>query len=487
MMMKSFLKKVLITMFIFFTMTFNLKGVSNSENDNIIPVVMSGTIADLQKSLHDIARDVTPSVVFIGTEKTITQNFKDPFDFFFNTPNKTPQGNEKKFKQSGLGSGVIYQKKGKVYYIVTNNHVIEKADIIKVSVDQKKFYEATIMGADPETDVAIIKIETTDNLKVANFGNSDTIKVADFVSAIGNPFGLSGTMTFGIVSAVGRNDLINDKLSLTEFIQTDAAINPGNSGGPLININGEVIGINTLIYSQSGGSVGIGFAIPINVVINVATEIIDKGKKSIDHGYLGVSYMEIDEESAKTLSLSSPNGMLVREVFKGSPAEKSDIKVGDIILEVSGKKLIKTSDLSRIVGNTTPGTKINFKIQRDGKIISKDVIIGNRKELTGVSTGDDPSNKKSSLNDYGIEVADISKQLRNNYRIGDNVTGIVITAIDKNGLAARSGILEGDVIFKLNSKKVNNVGELTKELDANKDKTNYFFIIRDGKEQIILM
>ncbi len=486
-MTKKFFKFVIALFLI--SVTLSLNGAGRGE-DGIIPAAMTGTIADLQKSLHDIAKEVTPSVVFIGTEKTITQNYMDPFEFFFNPPSRNNQnnqkGNERKFKQSGLGSGVIYQKKGKVYYIVTNNHVIEGADAIKVSIDQKKFYEATIMGSDPETDVAIIKIETPDNLKVASFGNSDKVGVADFVSAIGNPFGLSGTMTFGIVSAIGRSDLMNDKLSLTDFIQTDAAINPGNSGGPLINIDGEVIGINTLIYSQTGGSVGIGFAIPINVVKSVATEIIEKGKKSIDHGFLGITYMGIDEESAKTLSLGSANGMLVREVFKGSPAEKADIKVGDVILEANGKKLDKMSDLSRIVGTASPGAKINFKIQRDGKTISKDVVIGNRNEMTGKSS-DDSSGKKSSLDDYGIDVSDMNKQLKNNYKIGDNVTGVVVTTVLRGGLASRAGLTEGDVIFKVNTKKINNVNDLTKELESNKDRTNYFFIIRDNKEQIILM
>jgi serine protease Do len=471
-----------------------------SENKSLPDTGKSSTITsnsdtgllDLQGKLHAIAKNEAPSIVFIGTEKTVTQQNSDPFEFFFGSPfnqnprNQKPNQQQRQFKQSALGSGVVYRKSGNAYFIITNNHVIDGADKIKVTVGGNKSYDAKLVGTDSDVDIAVIKIETGDNLKVAKFGDSNNAGVGDIVIAIGNPFGLSGTMTMGIISALGRDEIgAGAKPSLTDFIQTDASINPGNSGGSLMNIDGEVIGINTMIYSQTGENVGIGFAIPINIVKKVAEEFVDKGKSTIEHGYLGVGFEELTEEKAKTLDLkNSSYGMIVGSVFDGSPAEKAGIKAGDLLLEVNGKQLKKSSDLTMTVGNSSPGAKLTFKVLRDNQTLNITVTLGNRTELAKQTN--QPSNS-TTLNDYGIQVAELNSNLKNQYKIPANATGVIITGVAQGSPAFSAGITEGDVIFKVNSKKITNVGDLTRILDDNKNSQNYFFILRQGKEIMVRM
>jgi len=419
--MKRYLLVLLLVIGIFSCKETITTNSSKKENEtNVKPVFISDnflSINELQSKLHGIAENETPSVVFIGTEKIIKQKYMDPFDFFFKSPwdwDNEPQYKEKEFKQSGLGSGVIYYKRGKEYFIITNNHVVEGVDKIQVTVDQKKFYSAKLVGTDPKVDIAVIKIETGDNLQVAKFGDSDKLRVGDFVIAIGNPFGLYGTMTFGIISALGRTDIASDRLNLTNFIQTDAAINPGNSGGPLINLEGEVIGINTMIYSQSGGNIGIGFAVPVNIAKSTADQLIDKGK--VEHGYLGVYFQELTEESIKTLDLKVEYGMLVNSVFENSPAEKAGIKAGDIIIELNGKPLKKSSDLTLPIGNSKPGTTVNLTIIRDGKKMSIDVILGVRDEEK-IAKEKKTESEGKVFEKYRMELAELDNNLRDKYRI----------------------------------------------------------------------
>lgn len=447
------------------------------------------SINELQTKLHTIAKNETPSVVFIGTEKIIRQEYIDPFDFFFKSPwdwddNRT-KPKEKEFKQSGLGSGVIYSKKGKEYFIITNNHVVGEVDKIQVTIDQKKFYPAKIVGTDPKVDIAVIKIETSDNLQIAKFGNSDTLNVGDFVIAIGNPFGLYGTMTFGIISALGRTDIASDKINLTNFIQTDAAINPGNSGGPLINLDGEVIGINTMIYSQTGGNIGIGFAIPINMAKYTADQLIDKGK--VEHGYLGIYFHELTEEDIKKLGLNIEYGIFVNSVFENSPAEKAGIKAGDIILELNNKPLRRGSDLSMPIGNSKPGTKVNLTILRNNKKISIDVVLGVRDEEKIAKEKSEPLKESQILKGYGLEVAELNSNLRDKYKIPSNLDGVLVTMVYPNSIAFQVKIKEGDLITKINYKDIKSLNDIEKILKDNMTSQNYFFIFRNGKEFIVVM
>ena len=447
-------------------------------------------LKELQGQLHTIADNNTSSVVSISTEKIISQPAFDPFDFFFKSPwgfddedqRKQPAPQKKKeYKQGGLGSGVVYQKKDNVYYIITNNHVIEGVDKIKVIVNQDKNYDAKVLGADPEIDIAVVEIKTKDNLSVAKYGNSDILKVGDFVIAIGNPFGLQGTMTFGIISALGRGDITGGgKGSLTSFIQTDAAINPGNSGGPLLNLESEVIGINTLIYSQSGGNVGIGFAIPINVAKKAIDQIITKGK--VEHGWLGVYFEPLTEETIKTLNLKNiDKGVYVTQVIEGSPADKAGIKTGDVLIELNGKKLVKSNDLMQAIGNSSPGTKVTFKFSRDGKISEKEVTLGDRTELKSAAVKD-----AELLENYGMSLSDLDNELKKQYKIPSDFNGAVVSKVVQRGLANQAGIQEGDLIYKINNRLIKSVKEVKDSLQ-NDNPSNYFFIYRKGKEIIIKM
>ncbi len=460
-------------------------GVPNVTPLKTTPVFTNSSftnISALQGQLHSIAESGSSSIVFIGTEKTVKQNMYNPFEFFFNDPgNQKPQ--QREFKQEGLGSGVIYHRVNNKYYIITNNHVVENADKITVTVDQSKIYEAKLLGGDPEVDIAVLEITTNDDLVIAALGNSDNLKVGDFVVAIGNPFGLSGTMTFGIISALGRSDIMSDRLSLTNFIQTDASINPGNSGGGLIDMNGTVIGINTLIYSRSGGNIGIGFAIPINVAKRIADQLVKTGK--IEHGYLGVQFEELNQSSIETLGLKNVQfGMMVKKLLENGPAEKGGIKVGDILIELDGKELKKSNDLVLTVANYTPGTIVSIKLLRAGKIETVKIKLGNRIEMTG--TGSTPD-KGDFFENYGFELADLNDSFKNEKKIPANISGVVVTKVVKGSLSDSAGIRQNDIIIKINNQNIKDIVSLKKILDQRKGARNYFFIYRENTEMIVMM
>src|SRR3989339_42544 len=323
----------------------------------------------------EVAKFVKSSVVSVTSQKILKRQaypnmYGNPFDFFFGTPfdqqnpGRRPQQQapEQEFKQQGLGSGVIVSKDG---YILTNNHVVEGADEITISLPGNKDIEADIIGTDTLADVAVLKLkESVKDLPVAALGNSDSVEVGEWVLAIGNPFSkqLSQTVTAGIVSAKGRNAGIN---RYENFIQTDASINPGNSGGALVNLKGEVIGINTAIMSRSGGNVGIGFAIPINMARKVMEDLIYVGK--VSRGWLGVVMQPIEKDLGEALGLKSNNGVLVKEVLKDSPAEKGGIKTGDVITEVEDIRIDGMDELKNLIGNMAPNTEVAIKLIRDKK------------------------------------------------------------------------------------------------------------------------
>jgi len=274
----------------------------------------------------------------------------------------------RKFQQRGQGSGFIISKDG---YILINNHVVGDADLIKVKLSDGREFKAKVIGTDPQSDVAVIKIDAT-NLPVLRLGDSDKLEVGEWVIAIGNPFGLSQTVTVGVVSAKGRSRIgIND---YEDFIQTDAAINPGNSGGPLVNIHGEAVGMNTAIFSRSGGYMGIGFAIPINMAKAIKDQLLKKGK--VTRGWLGVVIQDIDEELAKSFGLEKTEGVLIAEVSEGSPAEKAGLKQGDIILRLNGKKVDDLGELRNKIALTAPGTKVKLEVLRENKRRTIQVTIG---------------------------------------------------------------------------------------------------------------
>jgi len=358
-----------------------------------------------------IVKRVMPTVVSIHSEKLVDvnrfQNF-NPFEELFGNPNRNPS---QKQKQQGLGSGVLIDSKG---YIITNHHVAGEADELKVTLSDDREYEAELIGTDKLSDIAVIKIKNPPkNLPVAKMGNSNNLEIGETVLAIGNPFGYSNTVTSGILSARGRTVGIN---SYENYLQTDASINPGNSGGALINLAGEVIGINTAIASRTGGSHGIGFAIPINMARTLMTDLLDDG--SVTRGFLGVYLQAIDQNIAEALDLKSTHGALVSGVIKNSPAEKAGIKEMDIILQVDGQNIKDVNKLRNIVAMLNPTKTVTFVISRNGKTKSLDVKIGLREEESLAST----NSPEKSLN-HGMKLTNIDAGMAQQYNL-DNPFGV---------------------------------------------------------------
>ncbi len=353
-MMKLSFKKLFVY-FIFFYLIFNIEGGAKSSPE----------------SFADLAEKLTPSVVNISTTQTVKTQ-QNPFPFQF-PPGSPFEDMFKDFqrpterKAASLGSGFIIKKNGTV---VTNNHVIANAEDIIVRVNNKE-YEAKVIGADPYSDIAVIKIESSKNFSTVEFGNSDKARVGDWVIAIGNPFGLGGTVTSGIISARNRD------INLTrydDFIQTDAPINRGNSGGPLFNMDGDVVGINTAIYSPSGGSSGIGFAIPSNYASTIIEQLIKYGETK--RGWLGVRIQQVTKEIATVAGLDEPKGAFIGGVSEGSPAEKGGMKSGDIVLEFDGQKIKTMRNLPKVVANTKPNKKVTVKVWREKKLITLRLTLG---------------------------------------------------------------------------------------------------------------
>ena len=399
------------------------------------------------RAMAEVTSSVKPAIVNISTTRTVKiAGGKDPFldDPFFkrffgdNFHQKKPP---KEQKSMGLGSGVIVSSDG---YIITNYHVVKEADEIKVLMSDKKEYVGKVIGSDPKTEISIVKIEAT-GLPTVSWGNSDLLQVGDIVLAVGNPYGLNQTVTMGIVSALGRANVgIAD---YEDFTQTDAAINPGNSGGALVNVKGELVGINTAIYSTTGGYQGIGFAIPSNMVKTVMDSLINKGK--VVRGWLGVSIQEITPELAKQFNLKDEVGALVGDVVENSPAEKAGLKRGDVILEYDGKKIGEPSSLRNMVANTSPGEEHQMKVLRDNKTLTVQLTIG---EL--------PADAQEEIvaGDYenvmkGITVQDITQEIAKKLKIPERIKGVIISDVAEDSFSA--GILaQGDVIQEINRKKV---------------------------------
>ncbi len=440
--------------------------------------VHAQTLMDLQNQLHKIAEQEAKSVVYISTEQTIKQRVQtfDPFEYFFN--NRRPQEREPKereFKRSGLGSGFIYSKKGNEYFIITNDHVVNGADKVTITLNGgKKEYPATIVGGDSDVDIAVIKVKTKDKLSIAKIGHSDTLRIADLVLAIGNPFGLSHSVTFGIVSALGRGNLDNNKPGFTDFIQTDAAINPGNSGGPLLNLAGEVIGINAMIYSQTGGSVGIGFAIPMDIAKGIADQLISTGK--IEHGWIGVGFQDLDKDALSKLGIKNRNsGMLILSVEKNGPADKGGIKVGDVLIKINNKDLNHSNDLTVVVGNSRPGNNIELTLIRNDKNLTKTVTIGKRSTKDSVATSNEKRSNDEISPKFGLTVAKATQ-------------GVVVKMVERTSIASRVGIRVDDVIYKINSSKVVGVKDFNRLLeDIEPGNGTYFFVLRNGESMIVVM
>lgn len=421
------------------------------------------------ESFSQLAEKLKPAVVNISTTMVVKgrPSFRgqqspfgqqDPFREFW----EKFFGGEmpREFETRSLGSGVIINKEG---YIVTNNHVVENAKEIIVTLHNEKDYRAEVIGRDKKTDLALIKIEAEDDLPVAPLGDSDKLRVGEWVMAIGNPFGLAETVTVGIVSAKGR---VIGAGPYDDFIQTDASINPGNSGGPLFNFWGEVVGVNTAIIATGQG---IGFAIPINIAKEVLPQLKEKGR--VIRGWFGVAIQRVTSELAKSFGLEERKGALVSQVFEGTPAEKAGIKRGDIILEFDEKEIENFGDLPRIVASTPVGKAVTVKIFRDGEIISLQATVGEMEEKAEIAKA--PSPRKS----LGLTVQDITPEIARALGLEERL-GVVVTRVEPGSPAAKAGIRRGDVILEVNRKPIEGMEDFAQTVEAAADQESILFLIR---------
>lgn len=456
---------------------------SGAGGDTVIP---AGRYGAFQSIFTEVARKVVPSVVSITSERTVTgpggmDSFGgDPFEFFFGIPRGDGRGGPQRRKESGLGSGFISSADGT---ILTNNHVVEGAQKLTVKLDDEREFEADVVGTDKATDLAVIRIKgKPGNLVPLEFGNSDQLLIGEWVVAVGAPFGLNETVTAGIISAKGRQN--TGITTYGNFLQTDAAINPGNSGGPLVNLDGKVIGINTAIFSQSGGYQGIGFAIPVNLARNVMESLVKYGK--VTRGWLGVSIQPLTGDMASTLGLSSRQGALIGDVVEGGPAEKAGLHRGDVVLALDGRPLADANDLMNQVALLRPGATAELTVWRDGRKITVKAKVARREEESiasmqpGGDTQQDPEG--SALTSLGLEVGEITEAARAHYRIGPKVTrGAVVMTVDPAGAAAEEGIREGDVLVEANRKPVNSPKDLRAILSRTpKGKSILLLVHRQG-------
>ena len=427
-------------------------------------------------NFSELAEKVRPGVVNIQVVKKVKnidfgfRNFgspygdKNPFGDFFGP---FSEGNPPRdFEQRGVGSGFVMNQEG---YILTNNHVVEDADQIKVKFANGKEYNGKIVGRDAKTDLALLKIEGATDLHFLKLGNSDDLKVGSWVVAIGSPFGLEQTVTAGIVSAKGR---VIGSGPYDNFIQTDASINPGNSGGPLINMKGEVVGINTAIIASGQG---IGFAIPINMAKEIAPQLQEKGH--VTRGWLGVGIQEVTPELAKSFGIKEKKGALVAQVFSSSPAEKAGIERGDVILEFDGKEVADSKDLPRIVSSTPVGKSVTIKLSRNGKVLDRPVKVGEMEEKAEVAKA--PSSNKS----LGITVQNLTPDIAKGLGLKKE-TGVVVTRVEPGSPAADAGIQTGDVIREVNRKPVKDVDDFVQKVEKTKDQDNVLLLLQRGQNSL---
>ena len=444
--------------------------------DSVVPVAVTDDPVRTLPNFTDLAKRVGPSVVNVSTTQVRrrTQGAPSPFgpgdprtdllERFFGGP--TPRGPQ---RQNGVGSGFIIDPNGT---ILTNYHVVGEAEKISVTLSDGKSFDAKVIGKDQKTDIAVIKIDAGRELPAVTIGDSDRLEVGEWVIAIGNPFGLDHTITSGIVSAKGRQIGAGP---YDNFIQTDASINPGNSGGPLLNLRGEVVGINTAIFSQTGGNIGIGFAIPTNSVKDLLPQLKDKGR--VVRGYLGTTVQKITPELADTLGLKQTSGALVADVVKGGPAEKAGIKPGDVITEFDRKEIKDSSDLPGVVARVSPGTSVPVKLHRECKQLSLPITVGELKDNEVAAAP-----QESGL---GLTVQPLTPELAQSLGL-DRAEGIVVSSVAPGSVADEAGLRTGDVITQINRRPVKNMADYNREVGASEKGKSVLFLVRRGQSSVFL-
>lgn len=408
------------------------------------------SLRDLNNAFVEIAERTNPTVVTITTVQTVRMRQQNPFSFFFDDPRFRQ---EREYQREGLGSGVIVSADG---YIITNNHVIDGADEVLVILYNGDEVEAEIVGTDPASDIAVLRVNS-ENLSAISLGNSDNIRVGEIVLAIGSPINrqFANTVSKGIVSARGRTALGLNQFE--SYIQTDAAINPGNSGGPLVNLDGELIGINTAIASRSGGNQGIGFAIPVNMVRNVMEALITDGR--VTRGYLGINHGgDVDDTMSRALGLERTRGFVIGEVVPDGPADNAGLQAGDVVLSLNGNSITSWTDFRMEIGNSSPGTKINLGIFRDGERMTIEVELGefDSGSIAESMTSDDLDELKEKL---GFEVDELTDSIRRQLNLSSSVQGALVSAISQTSRAYRQGLQRGDVISQVAGQPVTSPDE----------------------------
>ena len=417
----------------------------------------------------DLIEQVSPAVVHVAISGTVNHSSRvpqfnfppgSPFEDFFEQFREHQQEPKKNKKRPlGIGSGFIISADG---YLVTNHHVIKDADEITVTLSDGQEFEAELKGSDRKTDLALLKIKTKKDLPFVSWGNDGDSRVGDWVLAIGNPFGLGGTATTGIISARGR-DIQSGPYD--DYIQVDAAINRGNSGGPLFNLNGEVIGINTAIYSPNGGSVGIGFSIPSSMAQKVIQQLRDTGQ--VERGWIGVQIQELNDELAEGFNRKNDHGALVSSVVPDTPAAKGGILAGDIILSYDGQKIKEMRDLPKLVAQTKVGKKVDVAVWRDGKMKTLTLKIERFPEDEAIATtGPSPSKLD---NEFGAELKVLNESLRKRYGLDDATMGVVVVDVHPGGLAAENGVRPGDILIRIGSKSISKATDVTTAIKKAKE------------------
>lgn len=470
--------------------TFAIAGVisftSHRQPQSFIPAVSASNgvneMAAFTTSFAPIVKKTQPAVVSIASTKVVKVNsgdeglppiFDDPqFRQFFG---QRGQGRPQQQREQGLGSGVIVSPDG---YILTNNHVIEGASDIKVYLSDKRELKGSIVGTDPKTDIAIVKVEGK-NLPTLPFADSAQVQVGDIALAIGNPFGIGQTVTMGIISATGRGNLgIED---YEDFIQTDAAINPGNSGGALINPNGQLIGINTAILSRAGGNQGVGFAVPANLARTVMNQLLKNGK--VVRGYMGVIIQPVTPEIAKAFNLPDAHGALVGEVTADSPATKAGVAQGDVITELNGERVDDSRELRLKVSQLAPGSAIKLKLIRDGN--PRDV---------NLTLGELPNDKEAANNEKlenssldGLSVQNLTPQIARELGLPASANGVIVAGVEDGSRANEAGLRPGDLIQQVNRQPVNNVAEFERAMKQAGGKSAVLLVNRNGHTSFVVI
>ncbi|MBN2351068.1 MAG: Do family serine endopeptidase [Spirochaetales bacterium] len=434
-------------------------------------------VSNMQAAFREISSTILPAVVEIDVVDVVTQtapSFPSPFDFFFGSPD-TLRPQTRQYRQEGLGSGVIVRQVGNRVYVLTNNHVVKGADEITVVLTDKRRFKATVTGRDERKDLALVSFTASGTFPVAALGDSDTVQVGDWVMAVGNPLGFSSTVTEGIISAVGRHSLPGSGVSsLNDYFQTDAAINQGNSGGALVNIEGRVVGINTWIASTSGGSVGLGFAIPINNAKKAIEDFITKGK--VSYGWLGISGTDLNDAAKADLGAANRGGAFVSDVYRNSPAAAAGVLPGDFIVKVDGRDLSDMTQLTLTVGNLPAGARATFSVVRQGVERTLSVAITER-----------PADNDLGSSELwpGLGLVKITNDIRARLGLAPSAGGLVVSRVDRGSPAAAAGFLAGDIVKTMNGRTAATLREFYAALNDRSHNPVRVGIIRSGADLTI--